>query len=50
VWCQYKRKRGILKIERALQTRSSCKECGNIALCLNTRCWQEFYSLEKFND
>jgi hypothetical protein len=47
VWCQYKRKIGHLNTSRAPRSASGCLKCGKVALCLKTRCWQEFHSIEK---
>jgi hypothetical protein len=44
-WCHYIKKRDQVKSSRASRTYSGCSACGNIALCLKTRCWELFHSL-----
>jgi hypothetical protein len=41
-WCQYNRQKGT-RGQRAPRTRSGCLECGNVALCVKGRCWDEFH-------
>jgi hypothetical protein len=47
VWCQYKRKKGQLNTKQAGRSTSGCMACGNAALCLKSRCWQEFHSIQE---
>ena len=42
VWCQYKRQKGK-RGQQAPRSRSGCKECGGIALCVKGQCWDEFH-------
>jgi hypothetical protein len=47
VWCRYKKKEGQLKDSRAGQSRSGCLGCNKAAICLKTRCWEEFHSIQR---
>ncbi|KGM91465.1 uncharacterized protein PADG_12449 [Paracoccidioides brasiliensis Pb18] len=42
VWCRYIRKLGQQESIQAPRSRSGCSACKNVALCLKTRCWEEF--------
>lgn len=45
VWCQHKRKKGQLELDRAPQSTFGCVACDRASLCKKRGCFQEFHSL-----